>query len=165
MVNNTILWTNYWIINMWKVWLSNKINIVYLNGGKVKIITLVHTAAFIDVCIDIYVMMSSNLYGTCRHYLSATLSSKTRHNCNPFCNYGTRPSYWHQIEILLMFSIPESCDRLGTQGTLRSGLSGCTLVTINFTEFLVTSSKTPASGNKVCEMSIEFCRNRIQLTS
>ena len=32
---------------------------------------------FIDVCIDIYVMMSSDLYGTCSH-----------------CIYGTRPRYW-----------------------------------------------------------------------
>ena len=46
----------------------------------------------IDVCIDIYVMMSSDLYGTCRHCLYGTLSHKCRRNCNPFCNVATATS-------------------------------------------------------------------------
>ena len=50
---------------------------------------------FINVCIDIYVMMSSDLYGTCRHCLYGTLSHlvQRRHNCNPFGNIATVTSH------------------------------------------------------------------------
>ena len=45
--------------------------------------------SFIDVCMDIYVMMSSDLYGTCGHCLYETLSHMRGCNCNPFGNIAT----------------------------------------------------------------------------
>ena len=45
----------------------------------------------VDVCIDIYVMMSSDLYGMCRcqHCVYGTLSLTCGRNCNPFGNVAT----------------------------------------------------------------------------
>ena len=55
----------------------------------------------IDVCIDIYVMMSSDMYGTCRHCLYGTLSRTHGRNGNPFGNVATVTScktlHWMQI--------------------------------------------------------------------
>ena len=52
--------------------------------------------SLIDVCIDIYVMMSSDLYGTCRHCLYGTLSHmvQCRGNCNPNYNCGIYLVMW-----------------------------------------------------------------------
>ena len=60
---------------------------------------LQHFKVFIDVYIDIYVM-SSDLYGTCRHCLYGTLSRKCGHNCNPFGNVATalcKTLHWTQM--------------------------------------------------------------------
>ena len=54
-----------------------------------KIILNCISVQIIDVCMDIYVMMSSDLYGTCRHCLYGTLSHPCRRNCNPFGNVAT----------------------------------------------------------------------------
>ena len=55
----------------------------------------------IDVCIDIYVMMSSDLYGTCRHCLCGTLFHMRGRNYNPFGNIATVTWYktlnWTQM--------------------------------------------------------------------
>ena len=52
---------------------------------------LIDHFCLIDACIDIYVMMSSDLYGTCRHCFCGTLSCTVQHrcNCNLFGNVAT----------------------------------------------------------------------------
>ena len=60
-----------------------------LRYSWLNIASVLHTSLIIDVCIDIYVMMSSDLYGTCRHCLYGTLSCMRRCNCNPFGNMAT----------------------------------------------------------------------------
>ena len=59
----------------------------------------------IDVCIDIYVMMSSHLCRTCRHCLYGTLSHTCGRNCNPFGNVAVSDTY--QDNISDRYSIPD----------------------------------------------------------
>ena len=70
---------------------SNQIPSILEGSSKSQLYSLLMlnlSNNFIDVCIDIYVTMSSDLYGTCRHCLYGTLSSKCGRNCSPFI-YGT----------------------------------------------------------------------------
>ena len=50
---------------------------------------MISNGYFIDVCTDIYVMMSSDLYGTYKHCLYGALSRTHGHSCNPFGNLAT----------------------------------------------------------------------------
>ena len=69
---------------------------MYMYENKFIIIIII-----IDVCIDIYVMMSSDFYGTCRHCLYGTKSCTCGRNCNPFGNVATVMScktlHWMQM--------------------------------------------------------------------
>ena len=66
----------------------------------------------IDVCTDIYVMMSSDLYETCRcrHCLYRTLSHTCRRNCNKFGNVATitascKTLHWRTMQTSFTVSV------------------------------------------------------------
>ena len=77
---------------------QNELMVTHETNKKLEVLKC--GTLIMDVCINIYVMMSSDLYGTCRHSLCGTLSHAHGCNCNPFGNVATVKScktlHWMQ---------------------------------------------------------------------